>query len=62
MGYKVKERREQENMTQAELAQAAGISRATVVALESGQEVVVKSSTLQNVARALKCKVSDLFA
>lgn len=62
MGYKVKERRERENMTQAELAQAAGISRATVVALESGQEVVVKSSTLQSVARALKCKVSDLFA
>lgn len=62
MGYRVKELREQANMTQTELAQASGISRATIVALESGQEIVVKSSTLQSVASALKCKVSDLFA
>ena len=62
MGYRVKELREQANMTETELAQASGISRATIVALESGQEIVVKSSTLQSVASALKCKVSDLFA
>ena len=62
MGYKVKKLREQENLTQAELARAAGVSRATIIALESGQEIVVKSSTLQAVANALKCKVSDLLA
>ena len=62
MGYNVKKLREERNMTQAELAQASGVSRATIIALESGQEIVVKSSTLQSVAGALKCKVSDLFA
>ena len=62
MQYKVEEIRKEKNMTQADLAQVSGISRATIIALESGQEIVVKSSTLQAIADALKCKVSDLFA
>ena len=62
MRYRVEEIRKEQNMTQSELAQASGISRATVAALESGKEIVVKSSTLQAIAHALKCKVPDLFA
>ena len=62
MQYKVEVIRKEKNMTQADLAQVSGISRATIIALESGQEIVVKSSTLQAIADALKCKVSDLFA
>ena len=62
MRYRVEEIRKEQNMTQSELAQASGISRATVAALESGKEIVVKSSTLQAIANALKCKVPDLFA
>ena len=62
MQDKVEEIRKEKNMTQADLAQVSGISRATIIALESGQEIVVKSSTLQAIADALKCKVSDLFA
>ena len=62
MHYKVAEKRKEQSMTQADLAQAAGVSRATIIALESGQEIVVKSSTLQAIASALKCNVTDLFA
>ena len=62
MRYRVEEIRKEQNMTQTELAQASGISRATVAALESGKEIVVKSSILQAIANALKCKVPDLFA
>lgn len=62
MKYRVEEIRKEKNMTQADLAQVSGISRATIIALESGQEIVVKSSTLQAIADALKCKVPDLFA
>lgn len=62
MQYRVEEIRKKENLTQDELAQAAGVSRATIVALESGREIVVKSSTLQAIASALKCQVADLFS
>ncbi len=62
MAYKVAQLRKSKNMTQADLSKAAGVSRATIVALESGQEIVVKSSTLKAIALALQCKVADLFA
>ena len=62
MGYRVEALRKAKNMTQSELAQASGISRATIIALESGQEITVKSSTLQAIAVALKCNIADLFA
>lgn len=62
MRYRVEEIRKKENLTQDALAQAAGVSRATIIALESGREIVVKSSTLQAIATVLKCQVADLFA
>ncbi len=62
MGYKIKQLRKERNMTQLELARASGVSRATIITLESGQEVVVKSATLKAIAAALKCSVPDLFA
>ena len=62
MQYKVEQIRKEKKLTQAELAQEAGVSRATIVALESGQEIVVKSSKLQAIAYALHCEVPDLFA
>jgi len=62
MQYRVAEYRAKQNLTQADLAQAAGVSRATIIALESGKEIVVKSSTLQAIASALKCQVADLIA
>lgn len=62
MGYRVEKLRKDKSMTQAELAEASGVSRATIVALESGQEITVKTSTLQAIAAALNCSIADLFA
>ncbi len=61
MGYRVEKLRKEKNMTQAQLARSSGLSRATIVALESGQEITVKSSTLQAIASALNCNIADLF-
>ena len=61
MPYKVKEFRELNNMTQAELCKKANISRQTLSDLESGKEVNTTVATLQKLANVLNCKVSDLF-
>ena len=62
MGYKIEKLRKNKSMTQEELARASGISRATIIALESGKEITVKSSTLLAIAAALNCNIKDLFA
>ena len=61
MPFKVKEFREQQNMTQKELCERANISRQTLIDLESGREVVTTTATLKKIAEALNCKVSDIF-
>lgn len=61
MPFKVKEFREKEKLTQAELCKRADISRQTLIDLESGREVNTTISTLQKLADVLNCKVSDLF-
>ena len=61
MPFKVKEFREQQNMTQKELCERANISRQTLIDLESGREVVTTTATLKKIAEALSCKVSDIF-
>ena len=59
--YKIKERREKLGMSQAELIKKTGISRAQISALENGNEIDVRISTLSKVASALKCSVTSLF-
>ena len=61
MPFKIKAFREKKNLTQAELCKRADISRQTLIDLESGKEVNTTISTLQKLADALNCKVSDLF-
>ena len=61
MPYKIKEIRENKKMTQIELCKKANISRQTLSDLESGKEVNTTISTLQKLASALQCKVSDIF-
>lgn len=61
MGYRVREVREEKRMTQEELAAASGVSRGTIVAIESGQVRDVLLSTLLKLADAMKVSVSDLF-
>ena len=54
MRYRVEEIRKEQNMTQSELARASGISRATVAALESGKEIVVKRIKAANLYPAYR--------
>lgn len=58
---RIRERREKLNMTQAELAKKADVTRQTISALESGKKVDMKVSTLKAIADALKCKPQYLF-
>lgn len=61
MGYKIKELREKLNMTQEELAEKSGISRATISMLENDVTKEVMTSTLRALADALETNVTDLF-
>ena len=47
-------------MTQAELAEAAGISCATVISIEKGT-ALPRLRTARAVAHVLRCEVLDLF-
>ena len=61
MLYKLKELRQKRGITQMELAKKAKITRATISKIESGEEVEVKISTLENLAKVLQCNVSDFL-
>lgn len=61
MAYKVKQFRERKKMTQEELSEKSGVSRAIISRLESGEEVVTTTETLIKIATALNCKVGDIF-
>src|SRR5262245_52296989 len=57
---RVRSRRQARGWTQDELAQAAGLSRTGVSAIEAGRMVPSVASAL-GLAQALKCTVEDLF-
>lgn len=59
--YRIKERREELKMTQSELIERTGLSRATISLLENNGEVDIKVSTLTALAEALECQPSALF-
>lgn len=59
--YKIKERREKLKMSQIELSKRSGICRATLSLLENGADIDVKVSTLDAIAKALKCSPASLF-
>ena len=61
MRYKIKERRKSLGMTQRELIEKSGISRATISILENDGELDIKVSTLRDLAKALKCSPASLF-
>lgn len=60
--YKIEMMREKKKMTQEALSEKAGVSRAIISRLESGEEVVTTTETLLKVANALGCKVSEIFS
>lgn len=61
MEYKIKEIREKKRMSQAELAEASGVSRATIIRIESAEDVVINTKTLEKLASALGVSIRTLF-
>lgn len=60
LGKKLKRARSQVDMTQEDLADKVGLSRAYIGFIEQGRNVP-SIETLQKIANALKVKLSDLF-
>lgn len=61
MNNRLKEYREKVGITQTELSKISGISRPTIIKIESGEEVELKTGTLVKLAEALNEKVGDIF-
>ena len=61
MKYKIRELRERIGMSQSELAERSGISRATIWKLETHMDEVTTTQTLVRIASALNVSVNDLF-
>lgn len=59
--YKIKELREKKRMSQAELAELSGVSRASIIRIESSKNVVVNTQTLERIAKALNVSIKTLF-
>lgn len=57
----IKEVREQKGMTQQELANRSGVSRAIISKLENNKATVTTTDTIRKIAIALDCNVSDIF-
>lgn len=61
MGYRLKEIREEKNMTQEELEKLSGVSRQTISAIENNSGYQAKVGTLMALAKALETTVDNLF-
>ena len=61
MGYRIKECRDEKNMTQQELSEKSGVSRTIISGLESGTITTTTTGTLLKIANALNKKVSEIF-
>ena len=61
MEYRVKEIRKQLGITQTDLCEKSGVSREIVSGLERGTTRTTTVNTLEKIAEALGCKISDLF-
>ncbi len=61
MANKVKHYREKANLTQQELAEKADVSRNTISALETQDNVNVTYDIMNKLANALGYKVSTIF-
>lgn len=60
MNNRIKVARAEQGMTQQQLAEAAGVSRQTINAIESGKFVPSTVLALK-MARIFGCKVEDIF-
>lgn len=61
LGINVLRIRNRRGMTQRELALEAGVHPITIANIERGRTPAIKSDTLLNLARALKCRTDTLL-
>ena len=61
MTYRIREIRENLGITQAELAEKAGLARGTVWKLEVVDDVATTTKTLERIADVLGVDLKDLF-
>ena len=61
MGFKIRECRNEINMSQEELSKKSGVSRTIISGLENGTITVTTTDTLLRIARAMNKKVVDIF-
>lgn len=61
MGYRIKKLRERNNMTQQDLSDKSGISRAIINGLETERLTNTSLKTLKKLADALETSVPDIF-
>ena len=61
MGYRIKEEREAQGMTQEELVEKSGVSRVTISGLENGTTRNTTTGTLLKIASALGTTVDKIF-
>lgn len=59
--YKIADLRKKKGLTQAELAEKSGVSRATICAIENGTNKGVSTTTLTKLADALGVKAEKIF-
>lgn len=62
MAYNILKIRKAKKMTQLELSEKSGVSRATISKLESGKEIEVKISTLEAISAALEVTWPELIS
>jgi len=62
MELNIKDLRKQHNLTQEQLAEKAGLSRLTIINLETGKVDNVSGKTLKSLSDALGCTIDDLFS
>lgn len=61
MKNRLKEVREELNMSQEELAEKSGVSRTTISEIETEKKEVTTNITLEKIAEALGKKITDIF-
>jgi transcriptional regulator with XRE-family HTH domain len=61
VGYRIREIRESKGISQTELSERSGISRATIWKLETDDKAVTMTSTLLKIASALDVSLDEIF-
>ena len=61
MFKKIKDVRISKGMSQVELAKASGVSRVTIIGLESGNITNTQTDTIRKIAKALGVSIDTIF-